>query len=183
MKKILLILFVFLILALIVVVYFYGSEKRAVLEIQNFEECAQNGFPVAESYPRQCRTPDGRMFTEEIILEEGLIRIFSPMSGEKISSPLRISGEARGNWFFEADFPVVLTNWDGLIIAEGIATAQDEWMTTDFVPFTAELEFDDPSFPESPEEHFSRRGSLILMKSNASGLPEHDDALEVPIWF
>ena len=34
--------------------------------ITNFEECAAAGNPVMESYPRQCRTTDGRLFVEEI---------------------------------------------------------------------------------------------------------------------
>jgi hypothetical protein len=35
-------------------------------QINSFEECAAAGYPVMESYPRQCRTPDGRHFVEEI---------------------------------------------------------------------------------------------------------------------
>jgi hypothetical protein len=34
--------------------------------ITTFEECAAAGNPVMESYPRQCRTEDGRLFSEEI---------------------------------------------------------------------------------------------------------------------
>lgn len=34
--------------------------------ITNFEECAAAGNAVMESYPRQCRTADGRIFVEEI---------------------------------------------------------------------------------------------------------------------
>jgi len=34
--------------------------------IANFEECVAAGNPVMESYPRQCRTQDGRLFVEEI---------------------------------------------------------------------------------------------------------------------
>lgn len=34
--------------------------------ITNFEECVQAGYPVGESYPRQCWTPDGRHFVEKI---------------------------------------------------------------------------------------------------------------------
>ena len=34
--------------------------------ITNFDECAQAGNPVMESYPRQCRTKDGRTFVEDI---------------------------------------------------------------------------------------------------------------------
>ncbi len=34
--------------------------------IRNFEQCAAAGYPVAESYPEQCRTPDGRLFVRVI---------------------------------------------------------------------------------------------------------------------
>ncbi|MDQ5950179.1 MAG: hypothetical protein QG585_121, partial [Patescibacteria group bacterium] len=72
---------------------------------------------------------------------DNLIKVSFPKPDDKIANPLVIKGEARGTYFFEASFPVVLTNWDGLIIAEGIAQAQGEWMTEDFVPFVANLEF------------------------------------------
>lgn len=32
--------------------------------IRNFEQCAAAGNPVMESYPEQCRTPDGRLFVK-----------------------------------------------------------------------------------------------------------------------
>jgi len=35
-------------------------------EITNFEECASAGFPVGESYPRQCWDSYGNHFIEEI---------------------------------------------------------------------------------------------------------------------
>jgi tryptophan-rich sensory protein len=118
--------------------------------------------------------------------KEDLIQVESPRAGEIISSPLAIKGKARGNWFFEASFPVVLVDWDGKIIAQTIATAKGDpadseasWMTTEFVPFEAELKFEKPEFIGD----FSRRGALIFKKDNPSGLPEHDDALEMPILF
>lgn len=112
-------------------------------------------------------------------LKEDLIRVSLPRANEAISSPLEIKGEARGNWFFEASFPVVLADWNGRIIAQGVATAEGDWMTAEFVPFKAELEFEKPEFIGD----FSKRGALILQKDNPSGLPEHDDALEIPIIF
>ncbi|MCI0619554.1 hypothetical protein L0Y40_00765 [Candidatus Wolfebacteria bacterium] len=104
-----------------------------------------------------------------------LIRVDEPEPNHVIISPLSIRGEARGTWYFEATFPVVLVDWDGRIIAEGYAEAQDEWMTEEFVPFTAMLTFTKPFYGE--------RGALILKKDNPSGLPEHDAALEIPIRF
>ncbi len=109
----------------------------------------------------------------------GAINVSYPQNGDEISSPLTITGEARGFWFFEGDFPIILTDWDGRIIAEGYATAKGEWMTEDFVEFEGVIEFIKP-------EHigeFSERGSLILQKDNPSGLPENDDAREITIYF
>ncbi len=117
----------------------------------------------------------------EIAAKADLITLVTPVPNGIVESPLTIAGSARGNWFFEGSFPITLTNWDGLIIAEGIATADGEWMTTDFVPFRATLEFTSP-YPEGAED-FMKRGSLILQKDNPSGLPEHDNALEIPVRF
>jgi len=97
------------------------------------------------------------------------------MPNETVRSPLLVKGRARGNWFFEASFPVVIVDWDGRIIGQGIAQAQGEWMTTEFVPFEATL-----TFTADPQA-YSTRGSLILQKDNPSGLPEYDDALEIPV--
>ena len=37
--------------------------------IDSFEECAAAGYPVMESYPRQCRDAEGNLFVEEIYTE------------------------------------------------------------------------------------------------------------------
>lgn len=143
-----------------------------------FEECVAQGNAMMESYPMRCRTAAGEAFTENIgnVIEKmDLVRLTAPLPNIEITSPLMVTGEARGRWFFEASFPVVLTDEDGLIIAEGIAQAEDEWMTENFVPFTTTLTFARPAYGD--------RGTLILRKDNPSGLPEHDDALEIPVRF
>ncbi len=109
--------------------------------------------------------------------KDDMIVLYSPLPKSAIASPLTIEGKARGNWFFEASFPIVLTNWDGVIIAEGFATAQGEWMTTEYVPFTATLAF------TKPDTQVSDRGWLILKKDNPSGEPQFDNALEVEIHY
>ncbi len=145
--------------------------------VTNFAECVAADNPVTESYPRQCRS-GGKTFTEDIgnVLEKSdLIRVDSPRPNESIKSPLVLSGQARGTWFFEASFPVVLTDWDGKIIGQGIAQAKSNWMTSDFVPFEAKLTF------TTEKNAYSNKGTLILRKDNPSGLPERDDALEIPV--
>lgn len=110
-----------------------------------------------------------------------LIVLSTPSPLSVITSPLVLSGEARGIWFFEGSFPVVLTDWNGLIIAEGFVTTNGEWMTEDFVPYTGTLEFESPYTADDPD--FMKNGSLILQKDNPSGLSEFDDALELPVRF
>lgn len=153
------------------------TSNKTPIVVTTFEECVATGKPVMESYPRQCRS-GGQTFVENIgneLAKADLIRLDSPRPNQIIQSPLIIAGQARGNWFFEASFPVVLTNWDGLIIAQGIAHAKSDWMTTDFVPFEATLTF------TVDKNVYSNRGSLILRKDNPSGLPAHNDALEIPV--
>jgi hypothetical protein len=110
------------------------------------------------------------------VVQDDLIRLISPRPEEVITSPLKITGEARGTWFFEGVFPVILTDWDGLIIAQGQAKALTDWTTEDYVPFEANLEF-------KSDTKVSNRGSLILKKDNPSGLPQNDKALEITVFF
>lgn len=105
----------------------------------------------------------------------GDIAVSAPAIKASISSPLRVEGVARGTWFFEGSFPLTLVNWNGLIIAEGYAQAQGDWMTEDRVPWVGEIEFTKPEFDE--------RGYLILQKDNPSGEPQFDDSIEIPIIF
>jgi hypothetical protein len=176
MKKVLPIIAVFcLIIGLAVSWKLFRKESPVV--VTSFEECVAVSNQVMESYPRQCRYGE-KTFTENIgneLEKTEVIRLDYPRPNQTISSPLNIKGEARGTWFFEASFPVILTDWDGLIIAQGIATAKGDWMTEDFVPFEATLEF------TLNKQAYSNRGSLILKKDNPSGLPENDDALEIPV--
>lgn len=154
--------------------YFAGDRTQKVAD---FNECAVAGYPVAESYPRQCRTPDGETFREDIgneLEKDDRIRIAAPRPNTVIRSPLAVTGVARGNWFFEASFPITLLNAAGTEIATAVAQAKGEWMTTEFVPFEVTL-----TFEKAPTEG----GTLVLKKDNPSGLPEHDDELRIPVMF
>ncbi len=106
--------------------------------------------------------------------EAASIVVDSPKEGATVTSPLTVIGKARGGWYFEASFPVRLLDALGNEIAVAPAQAQGEWMTEDFVPFVTELTFNIPS---------AQYGKLILMKDNPSGLPEHDEQVEVAVWL
>jgi len=177
MKKTFLVLISLIILIVLFFVIFYFKDNSAVAKINNFQDCADNGFPIMESYPRQCRTPDGRNFVEEIgnvTSKEDLIVVETPTPNSVVTSPLTVKGKARGFWFFEASFPVRVKNDKGEILGTGIAQAEGEWMTENFVPFTTTINFNAGA---------ATNGVLVLEKDNPSGLPEYDDKLEIPVKF
>ena len=178
MNKLLLLIAIIALIAL--AAFGYTSMKKSPSPgeiITSFEECAKAGYPVMESYPAQCKTPHGETFTQDIGNEMEMsskIRIDSPRPHQTIKSPLVITGEAVGGWYFEAVFPIDLVDANGEIIAQHYAQAQGEWMTENFVPFTSTLQFATPSTPT---------GTLILRKDNPSGLPENEADLRIPVRF
>jgi hypothetical protein len=172
------ILFFILIFALAgtLVYWHFVSQKNVAPKVTDFASCLTAGYPVLESYPRQC-VADSQTFVEDIgnqLAQEDKIKVTQPRAGETISSPLIIKGEARGFWFFEASFPVKLIDANGQILGAGVAQAQGDWMTEDFVPFQAELKY-----VSSEAGH----GRLILMRDNPSGLPANDDSLAIPVAY
>ena len=54
------------------------------------------------------------------------------------------------------------------------AITDEEWMTEDFISFTANLEFDEPE---------TATGILLLEKNNPSDIREQDAQIEIPVRF
>lgn len=169
------------VLAIFVLIVFglaFDIGRKDDTEPINFNECVQKGYPILESFPRQCRMPDGKVFVEKEDNVDNdksdLIKVDMPLPNDNIKSPLLISGVARGTWFFEGSFPVKLFDDDNNEIVSGIAQAEGEWMTTEFVPFKAELKFEKPSV---------KTGKLILKKDNPSDFRQLDDEIVIPVKF
>jgi hypothetical protein len=124
---------------------------------------------VVSASPSPSVAPTTPLADDAIILD-------APLPGATVRSPLTVRGKARGTWFFEASFPLILTDWDGRIIAQVPAQAKGDWMTTDWVPFEATLTF-------TVDTTVSNRGALTLRKDNPSGDPKRDEHREVTIFF
>lgn len=103
-----------------------------------------------------------------------MVVLTTPTINSVISSPLHIAGKAKGGWFFEGSFPVKLVDANNKVLAQGPATAQGEWMTPEYVQFTADLTFSVPS---------TQTGMLILQNDNPSGLPENQQTVSIPVRF
>ncbi len=164
----------YIILAVVLIVVLFGllDYFRPVKEVVSFETCAKAGYPVMESYPRQCKTPDGRTYAEEIPekityknASVDLIKITNPFPGAVTGKEFSVIGEARGTWYFEASFPVKVLDKDGKVLFQGPAQAQSDWMTENFVPFKIDVKV-----PQS----YIGPATLVLENDNPSGLPENE---------
>ncbi len=147
--------------------------------ILSFEDCAAAGYPLMESYPRKCRTADGRTYAEEIPEKATYVNatadqivVETPFPGAVTGKEFTVTGRARGTWYFEASFPIALVNAEGKTIATGIAQAQGDWMTEDFVSFKADMKV--------PATYMGK-ATLVMKKDNPSGMPERDASLSFPI--
>lgn len=157
--------------------WYWRTQIPARVVVTNFEDCVAAGYPIQESYPARCVAPDGQSFTQDIGNElelKDVIVVEFPRPNQTVSSPLAVTGQARGTWYFEAQFGGQLVDDSGNVLGTGIFTAQGEWMTTEFVPFSGTIEFAKPALS---------RGKLILEKSNPSDLPENDAQLIIPVTF
>lgn len=105
-----------------------------------------------------------------------LVVVASPKDGDLVTSPLTVSGKARGYWYFEASFPLEITDSSGKVLAQSHAQAMGEWMTEDYVPFEGKVNFKVPTGGDG-------KGFMVFKKDNPSGLPENDDSVRVPIRF
>lgn len=94
--------------------------------------------------------------------------------GETVASPLKVTGKALGNWFFEGTLPVQIENTQGELIGMAPARALDDWQQAGYVRFEAEVPFDPGT---------ETRGALIIKNDNPSGLRENDKALKIPVFF
>jgi len=159
--------------------YFYSSNAANSYLVA--ETCLESGG-VWNYTDETCQMDEANSANSEPVRADGDdfdgLAVFPTWSAlEPATFPILVDGEARGPWFFEATFPVEIRLNDGVILAEGYAQAQDEWMTTEVVPFYAELKKKDGA----PD--YVGVAALVLKKANASGLPEHDARFTTQIFI
>jgi hypothetical protein len=177
MKKI---VFIIIFIAIAVVVWAgIKKEDTGTPTVLSFADCVAAGYPITGQNPRQCKTPDGRTYAEEIAVKPTYINaspdnivVDLPFPGAVTGKTFSVTGKARGTWYFEASFPIEVKDKDGKTIAQLPAQAQGEWMTTEFVPFNVVV-----SVPQT----YIGPATLILHKDNPSGLPQNDASISFPI--
>ena len=177
MKKTLSIIIVILVIAGLGVTWKLTKKESKPL-VKNFQECVDAGYPVLEIYPRQCKTPDGLTFAEEITPQitynntsKEYIEVDLPFPGAVTGKEFKVIGRARG-FYFEASFPVEVLDKDGRRIFIGPAQAQGEWMVDSLVPFEITVKVPDT---------YIGPATLVLHKDNPSDMRQYDASISFPI--
>lgn len=174
------ILYLFVLAVIVIIVWFGFNNPKKIdqTKIKSFEDCGKV-YLVTQSHPRQCRTGDGRTYTEEITppityknaTSDNIVPEL-PFPGAVTGKEFTIVGKARGTWYFEASFPVKVLDKDGKILFIGPAQAQSEWMTTEFVSFKIDVKV---------SQSYIGPATIVLEKDNPSGLSEHEASISFPI--
>jgi hypothetical protein len=97
---------------------------------------------------------------------------FSVSPGQEVSGKMMVTGSVRGAYFFEANIGVNILDANKKMLKQGYGTATSEWMTVDPVSFTAEIDF--TNIPKG-------KAYIEIHNDNASGLPEHDKNILIPV--
>lgn len=155
-KKIIIIILICLVLGAVLLLV-RGDEDTWICQDGQW---VKHGNPSAAMPSKPCSPNNPRVIINQ------------PKSGQSVASPLEISGQARGTWFFEGSFPVKLLDKDRRQIAVVSVQAQGEWMTENWVEFGGTL-----SFVNSEAQD----GWLVFQKDNPSGLAELDEQVEIPV--
>ncbi len=151
------------VLATVVVVlgirFFSGDEDTWLCQDGSW---VKHGNPSAAKPIAPC---GGQKQPEEIL-------VTTPQPNQIVSSPFTVEGQARGNWFFEASFPIQLIDDQGKILGQSYVQAQGDWMTENLVSFKGEINY---------QLAAKTTGKLVLKNDNPSGLPQYDKKIEIPV--
>ena len=165
-NKIYLIFFLILIVFLIVFILIINRNQEKNIACTLEAKICSDGSFVGRTLPN-C---DFSLCPGE---KEGIL-VSSPKAGQKIESPFLVKGQARGFWFFEAEFIVQVFDSNDFLLGQAILRAEDDWMTEEFVSFQGNLFFSQSS---------TNKGFLKFLKNNPSGLVEHDKSFQIEVYF
>ena len=103
------------------------------------------------------------------------ITIELPFPGATVGHTFSVFGAARGRWFTNGSFPVVVLSPAGDVVGgSGAATNPPggDWMTDEFVNYKTTIVLPDT---------FKGPATLVLKKDNLSGLARNDGSISIQI--
>ncbi len=97
---------------------------------------------------------------------------FSIWPSTKVHGILSYRGTIKGGYFFEANILINILDANKKVLKQSNAVAKTEWATAGPVDFEGNIDF--TGLPKGP-------AYFEIHNDNASGLPEHDKSILIPI--
>ncbi len=97
---------------------------------------------------------------------------FSILPNSKVHGVMSYRGVVKGGYFFEGNILINILDINKNSLKKSNAVAKTDWMTAEPVSFEGNIDFS--SLPKGP-------AYLEIHNDNASGLPEHDKSIFIPI--
>lgn len=119
---------------------------------------------------------DSTVFTDDEIDKSGKkeeeIILISPQVNEVVRNGDVITGRAQASWLLEGDFPLIIKDRAGVVLATGLVQAQDDSTIGGWTSFQSTLVFNvDTSTP----------AELFFKKNNPLSLPQYEEIVSYPV--
>jgi hypothetical protein len=140
-------------------------------------------FAIVLSVTRKVNTPViynseetqqqvGQGVNTGILGNESDLVFLSIVPNVKVAGILNLTGEIKGGYFFEGNILINVLDVNKNVLKQGYGIATTEWMTAGPVSFTTSVDFTGLS---------AGPAYLEIHNDNASGLPENDKSILVPV--
>lgn len=97
---------------------------------------------------------------------------FSIVPGQRVSGILNVTGSVKGAYFFEANIVLNVLDMNKNILVKSHGDATTDWMTSEPVSFKGSIDLSQVA--KGP-------AYIEIHNDNASGLPENDKSILIPI--
>ena len=108
----------------------------------------------------------------EILGNKGDLVSLSIVPGQRVSGTLSVTGTVKGAYFFEANIVLNIIDMNKNILVRSHGNATTDWMTSEPVSFKGAIDLSEVA--KGP-------AYLEIHNDNASGLPENDKSILIPI--
>jgi hypothetical protein len=154
---------------------FFGSKLNSVLLLILIVLMVV-AIKIMLKNPQVDYLPDGKEKVEDVTPKisgnkDDLIS-FSIAPGSKVSGLTPFQGSIKGAYFHEANIVINVLDANKKLLKQGYAMATTEWMTVEPVSFEGKMDF--TGLQKGP-------GFIEIHNDNASGLPEYDKSVLVPV--
>lgn len=149
---------------IIIAAFVTGFYVSRMISLNKVDQC---GAVVSLDYDVNDIVKVENKFASEIVIDK-------LKDGGNIKSPYSVFGKVKGIWFFEASFPIEVTDLEGNILGQSYVQADGDWMTEDFVDFAGTIEF---------EKGDNKQGYFVFKNANPSDIREYDKEHKILVDF